>query len=257
MHQHGTDGSADEGYLGYTRTMRWLWIATCAASVIGGFFVVLQLAWLCHLEPDWLPFPAHVLGAAIAGAALVRASPMRSLREPVAGGLVAIAVLAAVAFGLPHAFGWVPLRSAHPGLTALAIAAASAAACAGGAWLADRIDAARPSIAAVIATSMTAAACTTFLGPRVAVELGLPPTMFALMAFSCAAAFAATWATHALLAGRHVGACVIGVVLVFALQVIRQLTTKFGAPLDKTALLLVLPILAAAAGARAGRAHAE
>jgi hypothetical protein len=38
----------------YKPAMRWSRIAICAASVIGGYFVVLQLAWLAHVEPEWL-----------------------------------------------------------------------------------------------------------------------------------------------------------------------------------------------------------
>ena len=131
--------------------MRGAWIAVCALAVIGAFFVGLQLRWLGHVEPEWLPYPVHVVGAALAGLAMANAAPGRSWREPVAGGALAIVALAVISFALPKAFVLTAARIDQRWMVLPVILAASALACAGGAWLAGGKAAPRSVWIAVVA----------------------------------------------------------------------------------------------------------
>src|SRR5262245_30039406 len=115
--------------------MRVGWIAVCALATVGGFLLALRLVWLLKVEPAWLPYPAHIVGALVAGFALGRQG-MRSWREPALGGAIGVGIVAVAAFLPPHAFGWIVQRTELPWLVGPAIAAGCAAACAIGAWFA-------------------------------------------------------------------------------------------------------------------------
>jgi hypothetical protein len=109
-------------------------------SVLGAFLLVVKLYAFLPVEVEWLPYVAHVLGALLAGAALVGATPSRSWRDGAAGGALAIILLGLVSFGVPRAFLWIPARTSTPWLVVGAILVASS----GFSGLGARLALARP-----------------------------------------------------------------------------------------------------------------
>jgi hypothetical protein len=247
--------------------MRPAWILACAFAVLGGFLLALTVAWIAHVEADWLPYPAHVVGAAFAGLAIGRQGTPRHRAEPVVGAVVGIGLLAAIAFTSPHTFSWIAQRSDRPWLAAPAIAAGCALATAGGVWLANpgRVRPG-PGSAAGLATLVTAALLV--LGGRVVFAgLHVPTTMeWAVLVASGAAAIGA-FATQWIVPEPRPVACTGGVVAVIALQIVSMVVKGYGVidakmlviqdrvidaariDIEPSAVLLLAPALAALVGA--------
>jgi hypothetical protein len=164
--------------------MRPMWIAICALAVIGAFFVVLQASWMLKLEPEWLPYPAQLLGAALAGFVVSRAAP-GSTRAAFIAGAAAIALLVVISYAVPRAFTLTAARSAQALVVIPLVAVASGIACA----LGSRVPAgaSRVWIPAAAAFVMT---CVLQLGGRLAYVAGLPAEPAALAIFGIAAGFA-------------------------------------------------------------------
>jgi hypothetical protein len=226
---------------------RSLWIGTCALAAIGGFFLVLRIAWLAGLDYEWLPYAAHVLGAFAAGAVMMRVAPNRLPVDALAGGALAIILLGAVAFGMPKAFGWVAMRTDVPWLTAAGIAVTSAVTANLGAALARR--AAGPSVFDLVALSAMTTACTVMLVARVVYVLGVPTEMFPMIAVACACSFIAAFLTQRVAPAPHVGACSSGILVLLALQLV-EIMLKPYARADATIILIAVPWLTALIGAR-------
>jgi hypothetical protein len=161
-----------------------VWIATCALAVIGAFFVVLQAAWMLKLEPEWLPYPTQLLGAALAGFVVSRAAP-ESSRAAFIAGAAAVALLALISYAVPHAFTLTAARSAHALVVVPLVAIASGVACA----LGSRVPAGASRIW-IPAAAAFVAACVLQLGGRLAYVAGLPAEPAALAIFGIAAGFA-------------------------------------------------------------------
>jgi hypothetical protein len=171
--------------------MRPVWIVTCALAVIGAFFVVLQAAWMLKLEPEWLPYPAQLLGAALAGFVVSRAAP-ESSRAAFIAGAAAIALLALITYAVPHAFTLTAARSAHAlGVVPLVVIASGVACVLGSRVPSGASRVWMPGAAAFVA------ACVLQLGGRLAYVAGLPAEPAALAIFGISAGFV----TGLLLAG--------------------------------------------------------
>ena len=228
--------------------MRPPWIVVCALAVIGAFFLVLQIAWTMELEPAWLPYPAQLIGAVLAGFAVTSSSPTKSLREPLIGGALAVAVLAAITFVLPGAFIMTAARSSQAVLVLPALAAGCALACAGGAWLAARVGASHVAIAVTVAM---VAACTIQLGGRVAYALGVAPDQDLLLVLAFAFAFLAGAATQKIVEIEAFGWAGAGAAGLVLWTIVRQLIVSEQASLDGMAfVLLLVTVLGAVLGAR-------
>jgi hypothetical protein len=230
--------------------MRPLWITVCALAVIGAFFVVLQTAWMLKLEPEWLPYVAHPLGALLAGLALSRVASA-SPRAALVGGVAAVALLAVISYALPHAFTLTAARSSHAIILVPVVALASGAGC----WLGARapVESSRvwvPTVAAFVA------ACTIQLGGRLAYTLGLPADPAALAAFSIVAAAGAGALVQAVAGGRCERDAAIGVLALLLWGVLQQAVLHSNSALGFwDALMLVGAPLGAAVGARLVRRH--
>jgi hypothetical protein len=231
-----------------TSVTRSAWIVVCALAVIGAFFLALKVLWLLHVEHEWLPYPVHVVAAALAGLAMVKSSPMRSWWEPFAGGVLGVGILAAVSFGLPNAFTLTAAHADHWWLILPVIAGASGLGCAGGAWLAGSTSSTFVWIAAIAAMT---AACTILLGLDIAFAIGLPKELGPVIIATTIAAFAAGAGTQAVVASESAGACVAGVTAFIAFGIVEQLITKRTVELSIVAIVAIfVPILAAGVGAR-------
>jgi hypothetical protein len=228
---------------------RTSWIAVCALAVIGALFVALKLLWLLHVDYEWLPYPVHVVAAALAGLAMAKSSPSRSPWEPFAGGVVAVAVLAAVSFGLPKAFTLTAARVDHWWLVLPMIIAVSGLGCAGGAWLAGSSTSSR-SVWIAVTAAMTSA-CMILLGLDVAVAIGLPREVGAVIVATSIAAFVAGAGTQTIVASERGAAIVAGVTAFIAFGIAEQVITKRTVELSIMMIVaMVAPILAAGVGAR-------
>jgi hypothetical protein len=221
------------------------WIVTCALAVIGAFFLVLRISWLAHLDTTWLPYAAHGVGALLAGLMIGFAAKPTSVRDAAIGGAIAIGILAAVAFGMPRAFGWVAVRSTQPALSALGIAAGSAALCGAGYWLAREQGDRSPIAILVLAAFVTA--CTVMLGGQIAVGLGMDATLTMVTIAAAVLAFAAGYATQAIVSGRRVALAGSGMGVLLVFQVI-EVGVK-GLTVDKSLFMLAVPWLAGIIGA--------
>jgi hypothetical protein len=232
--------------------MRASWIAVGTLAVIGAFFIALQLMWLLRVEPVWLPYVVHVVGAVLAGIAMAKAAPMRSVREPIAAGVLAIAVLAVVSLALPNAFILTAARTDARWVVLPALACASGLACAAGAWLAG----AAPSRVWVAVVAAMTAACAIQLGGRLGLVLGVPTAFIPLAIESSVLAFIAGSATQAIVAVEAAIAITVGTAAFLVLALISE-ASKREAFVEPALAVMVLPILAAAFGARwAWRARA-
>jgi hypothetical protein len=217
---------------------------SCALSVLGAFFLVVKLSSLLSLEVVWLPYAAHVLGASLAGAAMVGATPA-SWRDAALGGALAIVVLAFVSFGVPHAFLWIPARTSAPALVVGAILIASSVCAGAGARLASMRP--PPSTAAVVFLATTITACVTMLGGRVVYVLGVPALDGPQLIVASVAAFASALLAQWVVPVRRVAACAIGIPALTAIHL--AVTVHDGHPVDLTLLGLVVPWGVAVLGA--------
>ncbi len=227
--------------------MRPLWITTCALAVIGAFFVVLQTAWMLELEPEWLPYLAHPLGALLAGLALGRVATA-SQRAALVGGVVAVALLAFITYVLPHAFTLTAARSTHAVILVPVVAIASGLACALGARI--PVAASRvwlPTVAALVA------ACTIQLGGRLAYTFGLPADPGALAVFGVLAAAAAGALVQALAGGNCERGVAIGVLVLLLWGLLQQAVHSTSALGFWEVFMLLGAPLGAVLGARLAR----
>ena len=229
--------------------MRPAWIATCALAVIGAFFVVLQSAWMLKLEPEWLPYPAQVLGAMLAGLVLSRAAS-GSTRAAFVAGVAAVALLALISYALPRAFTLTAARGANAPIAVSLLAIASGIACALGA----RVRAAASRMW-VPAASALVAACTIQLGGRLAYVAGLPAQPASLAIFGIAAAFGAGVVVRALVRGECARDVAIGVLalMVWAVAVQVVLHSSSALTIWDVVLLIGTPL----GGAIGTRVHAS
>lgn len=228
--------------------MRPIWVVACALAVIGAFFLVLQIAWAFELEPTWLPYPAQLIGAVLAGFALASSSPTKSLREPLIGGVLSVVTLATITIVLPKAFLLTAAQSTQKWVVLPALAATCAVACASGAWLASRAGSSRGAVAVTVAMI---AACTIQLGGRVVFALGVAPDQDLLLVFAFAFAFLAGAITQKLVDIESFGWAAAGGAALVLWSIVRRLIVSEQASLDGTAsLLLLVTALGAALGAR-------
>ncbi|HEX5064388.1 MAG TPA: hypothetical protein VFV99_33665 [Kofleriaceae bacterium] len=225
--------------------MRPIWIATCALAVIGAFFVVLQAAWMLKVQAEWLPYPAQVLGAALAGLVVSRAAA-GSIRAAFVAGAAAVIVLALISYALPRAFTLTAVRSPHALIVVPILVIASGAACA----LAARVPA-PPSAVWLPMSAAFVAACTIQLGGRLAHVAGLPAEPTALVAFGIAAALVAGLNIRALVRSECAREVAIGVLALMLWGTLAQVVLRSAAALTIwDVLLLVGAPLGAAIGAR-------
>jgi hypothetical protein len=223
---------------------RPVWILTCALAVVGAFFLVLQTAWMLKVEPEWLPYVAHPLGALLAGLAISRAASA-SQRAALIGGMVAVGLLALISYALPRAFTLTAARSPNAALLVPVIAIASGVACALGARLQGAESSVwRPTVAAFVAT------CTIQLGGRIAFALGLPATPMYLAVFGIVAAAIAGALVQATAGGDCKRDVAIGVVALMLFSLLRQSVMHSAAIGLWDVVLFVGAPLGAAAGAR-------
>jgi len=126
------------------------WVVVGAVAVTGGFVLALRPFALARDVSAWLPYVAHALGAAVAGATIVACAPLRPSREPLAAGVLAAGFLA-MTFSVAPAptFSWVPARVDHPWVIVVAVVGAMAAAATAGAWLGRRVTRSVASAAAL------------------------------------------------------------------------------------------------------------
>lgn len=225
--------------------MRPLWIATCVLAVVGGFFVVLQTSWMLKLEPEWLPYLAHPLGALLAGWALCHIASA-SRREAFIGGVLAVALLAFVTYVLPHAFTLTAARSPHALILVPVVAIVSGLGCVLGA----RVPAAANRMRLPIVTALVAA-CVFQLGGRLAYTFGLPATPVALAVFSIVAAAATGALLQALAGGNSERGVAIGVLVMLLWGVLKQVVlSSTSVPTFWDMVTFVGAPLGAALGAR-------
>lgn len=230
--------------------MRVGWIVTCALAVIGGFLLVLRVCWLLHVEPSWLPYVAHVIGAVLAGLAIGRQGPLRSQAEPIVGGMLGVGILAVTAFAPPHAFGWIVARTAQPWLVGAIVAVASGLAAAGGAWLAH-LGRTRGDLPSIILLSTLVTTCVMMLGGRLAVvTFGLSTTTMWVLTIGGIACGLAAFATQAIVAEEHLGACASGFAALCAIQLLELVTKAHESITLAIVFTLVVPYLPALVGAR-------
>lgn len=230
--------------------MRPLWIVTCALAVIGAFFVVLQAAWMLKLEPEWLPYVAHPLGALLAGLALCRVASS-SQRAALLAGVVAVALLALITYALPRAFALTAARSPRAIILVPVVAIASGLGCALGA----RVPAAANRVWLPIVAALVAA-CTIQLGGRLAYTFGLPADPAALAVFGIVAAAAAGALVQALAGGNCERGSVIGVLVLLLWGLLQQAVLHSTSALTFwDIVMLVGAPLGAALGARFVRRH--
>src|SRR5262245_27446843 len=130
------------------------WIAIGAISIVGSYWLVVLALNAIGFDYDWLPYAAQAIAASAVGAIMMMHSPFRPWREPVIAAALGVGVMALLFVALPHETGqWVAVRSGHPWLLALGLAAISATFAMAGAILVRRTALARPSTAAVILLS--------------------------------------------------------------------------------------------------------
>jgi hypothetical protein len=227
----------------YVVGMTALRIAVGALAAIGAFFVALQVCWLGHFEPAWLPYPAQLVGAAIAGLVMARSVPGFSIRHAFAGGGLSVALLATVSFLLPRAFTLTAARSDQAWLIVPLVAAGCSLACAGGAWL----GLGERSRVATFVVAATVAACTMQLGGRVAYALGMPPETTHVVLVACVCAFVAGLLVQLVHDNKCVGVAAGGVAAFIALGIVWQLSK--GHSLRAADVLNLLPVLVSACGA--------
>ena len=80
------------------------------------------------VDAEWQPYVVCVIAAFGAGALMVAHAPLRPWREPAAAGVLAIAVVAALALAGPDlAVNWFVARALHPWYVGLGVAAVSGA----------------------------------------------------------------------------------------------------------------------------------
>jgi hypothetical protein len=235
--------------------MRASWIAVGTLAVIGAFFIVLQVMWLLRVDPVWLPYVVHVVGAALAGAAMEKATPMRSVREPLAAGGIAIVALAVVSLTIPNAFVLTAARSDARWLILPAVVCASGIACVGGAWLVAGVGAPPRRGWIGVVAAMTAC-CAIQLGGRLGFILGVPTGYIPVAIESSFLAFIAGIATQAIVTVEASIAITVGAAAFMALALVSEVS-RHEAFMEPALVVMTLPILAAAFGARwAWRARA-
>ena len=222
--------------------MRISLILAGALAVIGAFFVVLQILWMLHVDVHWLPYVAHGVGAAIAGAAIARSAQPHSLREPFAAGVLAIAALAITTFVKPSVFMLTAARGDARWTVLPFVLAGSGLACAGGAWLFRAGGGPTRRWIAVLAALTIA--CALQLGARFGLLLGVPVTITAMTIEMGVLAVLAGAATQAVVAVDAVVACAIGGAAFVLLGILGQVSK--GMPLDGSSLLPAVITLAGA-----------
>lgn len=228
--------------------MRVARVVVCAVAVLGAFLLVLRVAWLAGYEPTWLPYLAHAVGGVIAGAVIARQGPFPRT-DAVLGGILGVAMLAAVAFISPRTFGWIAVRSSQPSLTAAAIAFGTGATTSLGAWLGG--SAPRAGALSIVMLSTCTAMCLVLFGTRVAgTLLGTEGTTWMVIETSLLA-FVAGFATQSIVSTERLVACASGVAVLFGVQVLGSaLKSQVDFKIDT--FLLLAPILVGLIGARAG-----
>ena len=146
-----------------------------------------------------MPYVGHAAGAALAGAALAACARVRPTREPLAAGMVAVAMMAAI-FLVPPApkFCWVPARTGFPWLVAAALMALSGGAAALGAVVGRAITARQARAALLVVQSgITTLGLTVALLSTIAAFMSANvdrsvPAMILVVAFSLVASGFAT-----------------------------------------------------------------
>ncbi len=213
--------------------IRPLWIATCALAVIGAFFVVLQAAWMVKIEPEWLTYPAQLVGAALAGLVVSRMTGSSS-RAAFVAGVAAVGLLTLVSYALPNAFTLTAERSMHAPIIVPVLAVGSGIACVLGARVANASGRSLP-----IATAFVAA-CAIELGGRLAYIAGLPARPAPLAIFAMAAAFVVGLTMRALVrraCGREVAS---GVLVLMLWMIVVQLVSNSSQAITIWDLMLVI-----------------
>jgi hypothetical protein len=167
------------------------WIIACTLAAIGGFFVLLQVVWLAKLEPVWLPYPAQIAGALLAGVALSTVVERRTHRGAMIAGVLGVGILAVISYALPHAIMLTAARGAHAVWLLPLLVVASGLAC----TLGSHVPGMAHGVGVAIAAALVAA-CTIQLGGSLAHACGLPAqpawlAMFALVAAGGAGAIVA------------------------------------------------------------------
>lgn len=227
--------------------MRASWIAVGALAVIGAFFIGLQLLWLLRVDPAWLPYVVQVVGAAFAGIAMTKAAPMRSIREPLAAGALAIVALAVISLALPKAFVLTAARIDARWIVLPVLTCATGLACAAGAWLAGAAGAVPSRVWIAVLSAMTATGAIQ-LGGRLGFALGVPASIAAVTIEAAILAFLVAAATQAIIAIEAIGAIAIGVAAFVVLAFVSQMAKD--TILDLSASLPIVWIVSAALGAR-------
>ena len=227
--------------------MRPSWVVTGVLAVIGAFLFTLQISWLLRFEPEWLPYPVHIVGAMLAGGAMAQAAPTQKLREPLAAGMIAVLVLAAITWLLPRAFTLTAARIDQRWLVTPVITVASGLACATGAWLFGRN--APPRVVGIVAVAAMVGACAILLGGRLGLSLGVPASFVPSTIEIAVLGFLAGVAVQRVVDREAVIAIGVGVAIFVGFGIV-ALSMK-GTPVGGAAAVATLvPIVTAALGAR-------
>jgi hypothetical protein len=95
-----------------------------ALAILGGFMMSANLLIAAGVVAGWAPWAAHLVAAALAGAAIAGIDAIRPTREPIAAAAAGIGAMVVLFVAAPHSsFSWVVARGAHPYLVALVITA--------------------------------------------------------------------------------------------------------------------------------------
>lgn len=226
--------------------MRSSWVAICALAVIGAFFFSLQILWLLRVEPEWLPYPVNVVSAILAGGAMANAAPIKPFREPIAAGVLAIVILAAITFLLPRAFTLTAARIDQRWVVLPIVAVVSGLACGGGAWLFSSTEV--PRSLAIGAVAAMVGACAIWLGGGLGYALGLPVSLAASTIEMAILGLLSGVAVQSVVAGTATGPIAVGVAVFVGFGIVARLAK--GAAFDATVIATFVPILTAAIGAR-------
>jgi len=221
------------------------WLAACTLAAIGGFFLVLQAMWLAKIEPSWLPYPAQVAGALLAGIALASVVERRVHRAAMIAGVLGVGVLVVITYAMPNAFRLTAARGSNAAWILPLLVVGCGLACVAG----SHVTGLARGFGAAMAAALVGA-CIIQLGGRIAYICGMPAENAALTVYTLLAAGISGALVAAACDDIYPRATVVGVLGLMAFALVAQLSKTHASLQIWDAIVLFGAPLAAGSGAR-------